>query len=171
MDTHAGTTTHEPAPGTAAPPLPGVIWALAWSFVAGQVLTLLRHGVRDDPDWVVSSLLGVALVAFFASGVLRARLVRFWVVVVLLVVAAVVQLVTVVQEPDGWAVVLLILTASQLYLLNAYADSPWFRWHRRTPRGGPSIRRVLLVAVVVGILAGVIDTDARTAGVFLRFSF
>ena len=110
------------------------------------------------------------MVVFFSHGVVRARRVRWWIVVGLLVLAAVLELVTLVQEPGAWAVAMLVLTASQLYLLNAYADSPWFRWHRTARGARPPAAGILLLACLVGLLAGVVGNDAPTISVDVQGS-
>jgi CHASE2 domain-containing sensor protein len=69
--------------------VPASVWVFAWSCVAVQVLELARRGAQPPDDWPLSMLLGVALVTFFSHGVLRARWVRFWLVVVLVAVALV----------------------------------------------------------------------------------
>jgi len=78
----------------------------------------------------------------------------------------------VVQEPGLWATALFALTAFQLYVLNAYSDSLWFRWHRtvRGPRP-PVPGGILVLACVVGLLAGVIGSDAPLISVDVHGSF
>ena len=160
MDTHGDTATQT---------LPWSVWALAWSSVVGQVLTLLRHGVKDDPDWVGSAILGVAVVTFLAHGVLRARRARFWLVYGLLVVGAVVQLLLV--PADLGAVLDLVLVVVHLGLLELYRRSAWFRWQRTRPAGGPSLVPILLLAVVVGVLAGVIEQHDTAIDMRIRTRF
>ena len=171
MTTDGGTTVHHEAPDSCAP-LPGVIWAFAWSFVVSQGLALATVGAKSEGDEVaLSALLGVAVVTLFAHGVLRAGLVRFWVVVVLLVLGAVVDLVQLVEQLDAAVLARFALSVVQLYLLNAYSGTEWFRWHRRHRRAGPSVAGPLLIAVVVGVMVGLVDTDNAEVRVDFTTSF
>jgi hypothetical protein len=157
-----------PPPYDESQPVPGTAWALAWSYLVGQLLLVARHGLRSDEAWPGSALLGVVVVTFFAHGVLRARRVRFWVVVVLTVLAALAQLWTLVDRPSAWAVVELALTVLQGWLLLTYRRSAWFTWQRTRPRGGPSLKPILAVAVLVGVLAGAVDAPPGAVHADLR---
>jgi hypothetical protein len=151
---------------TAAPTeLPAAAWALAWSFVVGQLVSLVMHGTQPAEDWPLSSLLGVVVVAFFSYGVLRARMVRFWLVTVLNGVALVVFLVVLLDGGTLADLVDLVMTAVQLGCLVWLYRTPWFAWQRTRPAGGPSIRPLMLLAVLVGVLAGVIGTDSAAVRV------
>jgi hypothetical protein len=151
---------------TAAPTeLPTAAWALAWSFVVGQVLSLVMHGTQPAEDWPLSALLGVVVVAFFSYGVLRARMVRFWLVTVLNGVALVVFLVALLDGGTLADLVDLVMTAVQLGCLAWLYRTPWFGWQRTRPAGGPSILPLMLLAVLVGVLAGVIGTDSAAVRV------
>lgn len=145
---------------TAPTQLPTAAWALAWSFVVGQVLSLITHGTQPADDWPLSVLVGVVLVAFFSYGVLRARMVRFWLVTVLNGVALVAYLVVLADGGTLADLVDLVMTAVQLGCLVWLYRTPWFAWQRTRPAGGPSIGPLMVLAVLVGVLAGVIGTDS-----------
>lgn len=145
--------------------LPTAAWAVAWSFVAGQVLSLVVHGTQPVEYWPLSALLAVVVVAFFAHGVLRARLVRFWLVTVLSAVALVVLLAELLDGGSLADLVDLVMTAVQLGCLVWLYRTPWFAWQRTRPAGGPSVGPLMLLAVLVGVLAGVIGTDSAAVRV------
>lgn len=150
---------------TAQTELPAAAWAVAWAFVVGQVLALLTHGTQPEENWPLSALVGVAVVTFFSHGVLRARMVRFWLVTGLSVVAVVGYLVVLV---DGGSVVDLldvVMTAVQLGCLVWLYRTPWFAWQRTRPEGGPSLAPLMLLAVLVGVLAGVIGVESSAVRV------
>lgn len=157
-----------PAQPPAAPVrLPAAAWAVAWSFVAGQVFALVSRGTQPVEDWPLSILVGVALVCFFSHGVLRARLVRFWFVVVVAALSLVFYLFTLLADPTLVDLGDALLTAVQLGTLLWLHRSPWFAWQRTRPRGGPSIAPLMALAVLVGIGAGVLGTSG--AGVSVSF--
>lgn len=151
---------------TAPPPLPRAAWVLAWSFVVGQLFSLVVHGTQPEERWPLSMLLGVLVVVFFSHGVLRARMVRFWIVAVLLAIAVVAYLLMLVDGAAGPSdVVDLVLTVVQLGCLVQLHRSPWFAWQRTRPAGGPSLTPLMLLATVVGLLAGIIGTDSSAVSV------
>jgi hypothetical protein len=139
--------------------VPASAWAFAWSFVAGQVLELARRGAQSPDDWPLSMLFGVALVTFFSHGVLRARWVRFWLVVVLVAVALVAELVAFVDAPTGWTAAALALSVLQAVLLHRYTCSTWFELQRARVPGAVSLNPILLVAALVGALGGILGAE------------
>ena len=58
-----------------------------------------------------------------------------------------------------------VMTAVQLGSLVWLYRTPWFAWQRTRPEGGPSIQPLMLLAVLVGVLAGVIGTDSSAVRV------
>ncbi|GAB3029549.1 hypothetical protein GCM10011376_14290 [Nocardioides flavus (ex Wang et al. 2016)] len=139
--------------------VPVSAWALAWSFVVGQVLELAQRGPQSADAWPLSILLGVALVTYVSHGVLRARPVRFWLVALLLALALVTEVIAVVDTPTGWTVTALALTVLQVALLHRFAGSPWFELQRRRASGGPTLAPILLVAALTGALGGVLGAE------------
>ncbi len=146
-------------PGRDEPPLPASIWWFAWSYVAGQVLELIRRGPQSDESWVLSALFGITLVTFVSHGVLRVRWVRFWLVVVLVALAPVLELVGLIDEPSSWGVASLALSSVQAVLLHRYTRTAWFEHQRQRRTGGPSLGSILAVAALVGALGGVLGAE------------
>ncbi len=146
------------------PPVPAIIWWFAWSFVIGQVLELGRRGAQSEDAWIPSALLGALLVTVISHGVLRARWVRFWLVVVLIAVSGVLEAVALLDSPSGWIAAALALTIFQAILLHRYTTSPLFEHHKQRREGGPSLAPVLAVAALVGVLGGVLGADPTTVG-------
>ena len=178
-----GVTTPVPAPAGLAPPdptplrMPTAAWALAWSSVLAQVVTIADRGTRSDEAWavVVSMLVGALIIRWFASGVLSARTGRLVVTWVLLVLAFVVETVAVVDEAlsgqVGMPALHLVTSVLMLGSLWWFTRTSYFAWQRTRPRRpGPSRAGVLAVAVVVGLSAGVVQTDVDAPlGVEMRF--
>ena len=146
------------------PPVPSSIWWFAWSFVVGQVLELGRRGAQSVDDWPLSMMLGAALVAFVSHGVLRVRWVRFWLVVVLIALAAVLELVALVRAPSGWTAVAATLTVVQVVLLRRYTQTEWFEHQRQRRSHRASLGPILAVAALVGILGGVLGAEEGGIG-------
>ncbi len=147
------------------PELPMSAWALGWTFVAGQVLQLVEEGPQVSGAWPLSVLFGMAVVAFFSYGVLRARMVRFVLVVVLMVVAGLGELLLALDAPGVEELVALALTVLQLALLASFSRSPWFAWQRTRPEHSPSVAPVLALALVVGALGGVVGAEGSAVHV------
>lgn len=153
-----GTSEHPPVEE-----LPAAAWWLGWSFLVGQVVDVVQRGFQDESAWPLSILLAVALVVFFAHGVLRARMVRTVIVGVLLGLAALVELFAVLTGDVG-EVLGLAFTALQLTLFVTFVRTPWFAWQRTRPAGGPSLAPLLWIAVAVGVLGGLLGASADTGG-------
>lgn len=150
------------------PELPQTAWALGWTFVAGQVLQLVEEGPQVSDAWPLSVLFGMSVVAFFSYGVLRARMVRFVLVVVLMVVASLGDLLLALDDPGVEELMALALTVAQLGLLVSFSRSPWFAWQRTRPEHSPSVVPVLALALVVGALGGVVGAEASAFHVDVR---
>lgn len=146
------------------PPVPASIWWFAWTFVVGQVLELARRGAQSEDAWIPSALLGAVLVSFISHGVVRARWVRFWLVVVLIGLAGVFEVVSLIDSPSGWTAAALALTIGQAFLLHRYTRSDLFEHHRQRRRGGPSLAPLVAVAALVGVLGGVLGAEQSTFG-------
>lgn len=154
--------------------LPGVIWAFGTSFVVEGILQLLLRGPKDDaPSIVASVLLSALVVTWFAHGVLRARMVRFWIVAVLLGLGLVLGTVGLFIEPTVGGAVAAGFSALQAVLLWQYAHSPWLAWQRSRPSGpveGPQLGGILAVAALAGALGGLTATPGPTAELTVRVS-
>jgi len=142
------------------PEVPASAWALAGAFVVGQVLELIRRGPQAESAWPISMVLGALLVVLVSHGVMRVGWVRFWLVVVLLVLSPVITGAGLVAEPSAWGLVSLLVSLVQLGLLYAYTQTEWFAWQRTRPTGGPSLTPILAVAALVGLLGGLLGTPA-----------
>lgn len=156
-------TPARPDPASAGAPsrLPTEAWLLGWSFLAGQVLTLLDVGSRqaDEVSLVLSMVLGALLVGWISAGVLTARPVRFAGVCVLVALAIVADVVGLFSAggSSGWALAHLAASLASAAALAAYARTDYVAWRRTRPTAaGPSIAPVLAIAVVVGALGGII---------------
>lgn len=168
MTTPATAPTAEPGRELPVPDrLPAAAWALAVSSVLAQVVTVAEDGLRTGGlDVVMSMLIGALVIWWFAAGVLSARTVRLVITWVLLVLAAVVELVTVIDVgPVGQGGLPLLHLATSMAMLGSlmwFSTTPYYSWQRSRPRaGGPSRAGILAVAVVVGLSAGVVQVDDR----------
>lgn len=153
------------------PVLPGAIWAFGASFVVEGVLQLLLRGAKDDaPSIVASVVLSALVVTWFAHGVVRARMVRFWIVAVLLGLGLVLGSIGLALEPTATGAVAVAFSALQAVLLWQYAQSPWFAWQRSRPADGPPLGGILAVAALAGALGGLTATPGSTAELTVRVS-
>ena len=154
-----GETEQQPTP-----PLPTEIAVLAWASLAGQVVVLADRGVNqvNGVSLLGSMALGALLVGYVAAGVIRARPVRValaWIVLVVSLVAECVGL----GYLDGLreaivALASLATTVVALVALYRFGRTPWYAWQRTRPpsRHGASIRGLVAIGVVVGVLGGVV---------------
>ena len=156
MQTYGGTTDEAQARGGSAPDLPVSAWLLGWTSVAGQLAYVAQTGVRMPEMWPVDVLFG-AFMVFLVHGVLRARMVRFGIVMAAAVVQVLGSVVELVLEPTAWEVAAAILSLAQLALLVVFSQTSWFAWQRRGGGGGPSLVPLLVLASVVAALGAVID--------------
>lgn len=144
----------------AADRMPASAWVLAWTCLAGAVLGLLTRGPSraDAVSVMISVALSALVVGWVSAGVLQARPVRFWFAAILVGLVTVLSLVgVVVQLPTPEVVDLLdlALTAATLGALVAFSRTSYFRAHRADPaRPDPALARLVLIAVVVGMLGG-----------------
>ena len=151
---------HPPVPDR----LPAAAWALAGSSVLAQAVAFADQGVKADEGWAValSMLLGALIIWWFAAGVLSARTGRVVVSWLLLVVAVVVEAVTVLDEAGrgqvGLALLHLLTSVAMIGSLAWFSTTPYYSWQRTRPRvPGPSRSGVLAVAVLVGLSAGLVQ--------------
>lgn len=157
----------DPAFGPPVPDrVPAAAWALAWSSGLAQAVAFADQGVRNDEVWevVISMLAGALVIWWFAAGVLSARTGRLVVTWILLVLAFVVETVSVVDDAlagvVGMPLLHLVSSVVMLASLAWFTTTPYYAWQRTRPRvSGPSRAGVLTVAVLVGLSAGVVQTD------------
>lgn len=146
--------------------LPAAAWALTGSCLVGQLLLLADVGAKPVDEALVPSMaLGGLLVGWMASGVLAARTVRLaiaWVLFVLGVIAGGLTLVEAgVDGLTGWPFTHFLTSTAALLSLTWFSTTPYYFWQRTRPRvKGPSRTSLVLVAVVVGLLGGVLPARA-----------
>ncbi|WP_183095374.1 hypothetical protein [Nocardioides stalactiti] len=163
---------------SAAPPLPGSIWVVAWSSLAGQVVLLLRQGIRSDNEVSLfgSVVLGALIVGFVSVGVVRARPIRValaWILLALSTVGWFVALLLADDVEQATIAVLSLATAGTSFAgLLTFRQTAWYAWQRTRPpaREGASIGGLIAIGILVGVLGGIIgsaddgvDVDVRVA--------
>lgn len=161
-----------------AQPLPTSIWVVAWSSLAGQMAMLLERGVRSDDGFSLagSMLLGALVVGYMSAGVVRARTIRCVVAFVILVLGTISEAVALFTASDGGEALLtllsLALTVVTLTGLVMFRGSEWFAWQRTKPSRdhGASIGGLVLVAVLVGMMGGLIPMHDDGVNVSIRVS-
>ena len=146
------------------PDVPTSAWALGYSFVVGQSLALFERGTQPPENWPMSIALTVALVVLVSHGVMRARAIRFWLVGVVVAIAAAQGAVGLFVAPSTWDVLELALAVVQLTLLRTYYRSTWFALQRRRVPGAPSLAPIMFVAVLVGVMGGMLGAGSNGVG-------
>ena len=146
MQTYGGTTDEAQARGGGAPDLPVSAWLLGWTSVAERLSYLAQTGVRMPEMWPVSVLFGAFTV--FVHGVLRARMVRFGIVMAAAVVLVLGSVVELAVEPTAWEVAAAVLSLAQLVLLVVFSQTSWFAWQRRGGGAGPSLVPLLVLSLI-----------------------
>ncbi len=149
--------------------VPASLWVLAWASLAGQLVLLAEEGIRfdDEVSLLVSVLIGALLVGWISAGVVRARTVRLvlvFVVLALTVLVGVVGLIFSDSVADAlWTLVALALSVTQLGALVRFRGTAWYAWQRGRPptAEGPSITGLIAIAVVVGVLGGVVGSQVE----------
>lgn len=156
---------------TVAPPAPRSIWTVAWAMLASQLVFVLDHGIRpsDGASLALSAALGGVVVGFVSAGVVRARTVRLvlaWAILVLTLVADLVLLARADDLRHGSLTGLsLAFTAVALGALARFRRTDWYAWQRAYPTAArrSSIRRLLVIGVLVGALGGVAEMPEEPA--------
>ncbi len=146
------------------PPLPRSIWLVAWASLLGQVVALLRRGVRvdDEVSLIGSVVLGALIVGYVSLGVIRARTVRLviaWIVLMVNLVGGLVRLNSLDSSGDAvLAAVSLATTGVALAGLASFRRSEWYAWQRTRPsrREGTAVAGLVTIGVLVGVLGGLI---------------
>lgn len=147
----------------ATPPLPSSIRVVAWASLAGQVLLVVRQGVRHDDEvsLVLSVVVSALLVGYVSAGVVRARTVRLvlaWVVLVLGLIAGLVGLISADDlSRAAVAVLSLTITAVALAGLARFRHTDWYAWQRTRPpvHAGAPIGQLVAIGVLVGVLGSI----------------
>jgi hypothetical protein len=143
-------------------------------------VALAENGGRFDDDpvpVVVSSVVGALLAAYVVTGVIRARTLRLvfaWILLLLGLIGGLVDLVTIGDVADAALSVLgFVASAVAVGGLATYYRSDWFAWQRSKPPAGQgaSIRRLVAIGVVVGLLAGLIAVTGGGVETRLEISF
>jgi hypothetical protein len=152
--------------------LPAAAWVLAGVSLVTQLVTAADHGLRLSVMTPVSMLIGVLLVTWFARGVLTGRTGRLVVVWFLVAVTFFGEWATLVDTfPEGLVGMPgleLLTTLGMIAALVWFVSTPYFAWQRSRPSvPGPSLAGPLLVAALVGALAGMVAVEAHQ-GVYLR---
>jgi hypothetical protein len=157
--------------------MPPSAYALAWLCLAGQVPPLAMRGLSEsDGVWVLLSMvLSALIVGWFAAGVLRGRTVRLviaWVVLGLAALFTAIGFLADLSDVGGWDVLLLLASVGQVVALAAFCSSDYFRWQRANRELlGPDISALVAIAVVVGLLGGMIaPASGASAPIQLRIS-
>ena len=151
--------------------VPAAAWALACAALATQLLQLVETGARSDVvNVVISMVLGGLLVGWVSHGVLTARtgrLVLAWVVLALSLVGDVLLLADS-SSVLGWSLAHLAMTLTLIVCLSWFTSTDYFSWQRGARRStGPSLAPLVAVAVVVGVLGGIVDNAASASADFV----
>ena len=145
---------------TPDPSLPRSAWALGWTCLAAQALSLADRGLdQSHVGWVTMSVVASAVVVGWVSaGVLRAKRFRLGLVWFSFVVAAVFSFIGVIHPgaTHGFVGLGLAAAVAQLVALALFTRSRYFREQRSELSAGrqPDIAGLVLVAAVVGGLGG-----------------
>lgn len=152
-------------------PLPAAAWVFAWTCLVGQVLRLLESGAQSEDSIPLSMVLGAVIVTWFSYGALTGRTVRLVVVWIFLVLAALVTAVAVVDSGSAWSVLDAATSLVQLVAFARFTASDYFAGQRARPRQpSPPLGGILAIAVVVGVLGGVIGADTDS-GAYVHVQF
>jgi peptidoglycan/LPS O-acetylase OafA/YrhL len=161
------------------PTLPRSIWVVAWASLVAQLVQLVHRepGFDNEVSLVVSVVLGGLLVGWVSAGVVRARTGRVVVAWVVLVLSGIAEVVAVFSTDDSTpllpALVALATTVVSLVGLAMFRGTEWWRWQRtRPPRDeGASIAGLVAVAVLVGVLGGVMGVNEDSFNLTVNLGF
>lgn len=148
----------------ATPPLPTSIWVVALASLVGQLVLLVREGVRldDELSLVLSVVLGALVVGYVSAGVVRARTVRLVLAWVVLGIGLIIELAGVASADDPIEALLLVLesatTVVALAGLVRFRRTAWYAWQRTKPSShhGAPIGQLVAIGVLVGVMGGLI---------------
>ena len=153
-------------PREARPPLPLSATAIPVLGLVGEVVLMADDGVRAaGAGTTFSMVLTAAVVAWVSYGVLTGRTVRRVLALVLLGLAAFVDLLDLVLAAfagagagagsgvDGWDVLYVITSIAMFAALVALVSSSYDAWQRRHhDASGSGVARVVVLAALVGLL-------------------
>lgn len=149
--------------------LPAQAWVMAWAFLVGQLMTLAEQG-RGTNSLLPSMLLGAVIIGWIAHGVLRARTVRVVLVWIVLFLAGLAYIVGVFDDPSGWGVAQLAITAVQFVYFVRFTKTPYYAWQRSRPHARrPSLAGLVAIAIAVGALGGVVGANDNGFHADLQF--
>ncbi|MFL6106554.1 MAG: hypothetical protein ACJ72L_06305 [Marmoricola sp.] len=150
--------------------VPESAWVLGWLFLAEQAIRLALDGVGENNVILVSAIISALLVAWFSYGVLTARPVRGMIVLVLMWLASIALAITFLTDPSIANLGALAVTVVQLIALLAFRKTPYFAWQRTRPhRNVAGLEPLIWMAVVVGVLGGIIGSGGGGLGLTLNF--
>ncbi len=153
--------------------MPAAAWALGVSCLVDQLLLLGEVGAKEPDDGMLLSMaIGALATGWVAAGVLRGRTVRLVIAGVVLVLGLLGDGIECVDGgtdgPFGWAGVHFVASAVSVAALLWFTRSDYFTWRRRSPRAdGPSLAPLVAIAVLVGVVAGLVNTP-ETTGIWVH---
>lgn len=139
--------------------VPTSAWALGLSCLAGEVLQLAIAGPTDSALSVLLSVpVNVLLYVWVSYGVLTARGGRTLFAWIVLAIEVVLGTVGLLADPSGPGALSLLTTLAAIASLAALTRTDHHAWRSDHPKApGPSLAGLLVLAGLVGVLAGVID--------------
>jgi hypothetical protein len=150
-----------PGEGASETELPDSAWGAGWAFLAVEAVALLRRGFTGvTMPWpLVSMVLSALVVGWFTAGVLQARPIRTFLVWLILIVATLLQVISLLSGPRGlgsWFEFLVGLIP--VVVLAAFCRSPFYAHMRLVGADAvrPAIGGVVALAVITGALGGIV---------------
>src|SRR3712207_3932820 len=160
--THTSPLDLDPSNGLGPHALPAAAWALGLSCLAGQLMQLAEVGIKPADDGLLLSIvIGALATTWLSAGVLRGRTVRLVIAALLLVLGLIGYGIDCVDGGTdavfGWSGLQMVVSLVSVASLVWFTRTDYFAWRRRHPRdAGPSLAPLLAIAVVVGLLGGVV---------------
>ncbi|WP_101523172.1 hypothetical protein [Nocardioides houyundeii] len=143
---------------TTTPTLPGSAWILGWTFLAMQLLDVVDRGFTDSGpiSVLLSAAVGAALLTWGSVGVLHGRTVRLVLAWIAVGLQPVVALWSAGESANALWLVALAVSLVQLVAMVNFSTSDYLRRQRTLTKAElqPLARGLLLLAVAVGVLAG-----------------
>ncbi len=139
-----------------------------------QLLLLVEVGAKQaDDGMLVSMAIGALVTGWVAVGVLRGRTVRLVIAGLVLVLSLLGYGIECVDGGSdaalGWAGVQFVASAVSVAAFIWFTRTDYFAWQRRGPQvGGPSLAPLVAIAVLVGVLAGVVNTPERATRIWVH---
>jgi len=154
--------------------VPAAAWALGVTCLIDQLLLLGEVGAKQTDDGMLLSMaIGAIVTGWVAAGVLRARTVRLAIAGVLLVLGLLSFGINCVDggmdAVVGWVGIHFVASAVSVAALVWFTRTDYFAWRRRNPQAdGPSLAPLVAIAVLVGLLGGVVSTPARATRIWVH---